>query len=158
MCALLRKDSALARRIKSIEKEISVINRDVKSLSKVVKRAEGQISQSISQQDSRMDEAPERVAVREEIRAPAPVPVVKPPAPEPEPSVPLEPAGKKPDSRYAGNRDTITRDGRFATYLMSRDFHDVRPLRHEKHVQRNKAVFMVVIFVIVLLWMVLRFF
>ena len=56
-----------------------------------------------------------------------------------------------------GDKDQITRDGRFATYLMSRDFHNVRPLRHERYIQRNKAIVMVVVAVIVLLYLVMRF-
>jgi len=53
----------------------------------------------------------------------------------------------------------VSRDTRFVSYLMSRDFDSPpRPLRHERRIQRNKAVVMSIFALVVLLWVVFRFF
>ena len=49
------------------------------------------------------------------------------------------------------------RDERFADYLAS-SFQSVRPLRHERRIQRNKAIVMAVFVLFLLLWLLQRFF
>lgn len=176
MCALMRKDSALSRRIKSLEKELSVVNGEIKTLAKVVRHAEhAGVSPALPQAAVQREVEPqyEPVPVPQDVRQKAQV----------YPSTSMAPAGQSVRSpavndysqqsraqaearalaeqaakKQVSDRDAITRDGRFATYLMSRDFHDVRPLRHEKHIQRNKAVIMSVIAVFLFLWMIYKFF
>ena len=46
-------------------------------------------------------------------------------------------------------------DNRLAKYLASGSFMDTRPLRQEKSVQRNKAIFMV-LFVVMVAYVVMR--
>ena len=48
-------------------------------------------------------------------------------------------------------------DGRFANYL-STSFQPARPLRHERRIQRNKAIVMAVFVLLVLYLLVSRFF
>ena len=47
--------------------------------------------------------------------------------------------------------------GRFADYF-STSFQPVMPLRHERKIQRNKAIVMSVFVLVVLFWIVYRFF
>lgn len=48
------------------------------------------------------------------------------------------------------------RDERFADYLSS-SFQTVRPLKHERRTQRNKAIVMVGVVLVVLFWFLSRF-
>jgi hypothetical protein len=154
MCARPRKNSALSRRIKDLEKELSAVSGDIKVLSKVVKQAEhAGVSPVLPASAVHKNVEPERpIPVQPETRIPTSV--LKQPSMEySQPRASMDSASKRPVT----DRDQITRDGRFATYLMSRDFHNVRPLRHERYIQRNKAIFMVVIAIIILLYLVMRF-
>lgn len=49
------------------------------------------------------------------------------------------------------------RDERFADYLAT-SFYSVGPLRHERHTQRNKAIVLAVLALIVLVWLAVRYF
>jgi len=154
MCALLRKNSVLDRRIKDIKGELSEVDSKLRKLAKIARRAE-QLGQTGSYTPpDQIYVEPEPVEVPQPESRPS-EPAFKQPSVTtyPEQRVPAETAGRKPVT----DRDQITRDGRFATYLMSRDFHQVRPLRYERHVQRNKAIAMVV-FVLLLLWWMLKIF
>jgi hypothetical protein len=160
MCALLRKNSALNRRIKELEKEIASLNGDIKVLSKVAKSGARVVGVPVPAVVAQQREVAQQ-EVQPEYHAPAhqpetrmPASVLKQPSIEyTQPRSQLDQTSRKAQA----DRDQITRDGRFATYLMSRDFHDVRPLRHERHIQRNKAIFMVVVMVVILLYLVIRF-
>ncbi|MDD4871411.1 MAG: hypothetical protein PHR77_12705 [Kiritimatiellae bacterium] len=155
MCARARNNSALTRRIKELEKELSTVNGDIKVLSKVVKQAEHAGVSTVLPVPAvhRTVEPEQQVPVRQEPRIP--VSVLKQPSVEySQPRMSMESAARK---SVVAERDQMPRDGRLATYLMSRDFHNVRPLRHERHIQRNKAIFMIVIAVIILLYLVMRF-
>ena len=155
MCALRPKNSALTRRIRDLEKKLDAVNDDIKGFSKVVRKAEhAGVAPVFSTQPVQKNVEPDHVVpVQQETRMSASV-LAKPSVEYSQPRVQSsEPAVKKPFT----DKDNITRDDRFATYLMSRDFHNVRPLRHERFVQRNKAIVMVVIAVIILLYLVMRF-
>lgn len=156
MCAIRRKDSALSRRIKDLEKELESVGGEIKTLSRVVRKAEraGPVQQVSVPGPVQKELAQEQAAVqvRQESRMQMSV-LSKQPVEYSQPRVQGDSVARKP----LGDKDQITRDGRFATYLMSRDFHNVRPLRHEKYIQRNKAIVMVVVAVVILLYLVMRF-
>jgi len=48
------------------------------------------------------------------------------------------------------------RDSRFANYLVS-GLSDIRPLRHERIAQRNKALLMVVVVLVLAVWLFFRY-
>ena len=50
----------------------------------------------------------------------------------------------------------LVKDERFVGYL-ARSVDSLRPLRHERRIQRNRAIMMTVLAVIVLLWVVYRY-
>jgi len=155
MSLFLRKSSVLDQRIKDIRKELSDVDGRLKRLAKAARRAEqmGQTEPYVPADQEYIEQEP----------AEAPQQEVRPPEPEvrqpivttyPEQRAQVETAGRK----LVADRDQITRDGRFATYLMSRDFHQVRPLRYERHVQRNKAIAMVIAVLLIFWWMIMTFF
>jgi len=133
----LIKRSPLAKRIKALNRELAAVDSDLKALSKG--RAK----------DSRR--TPARGGRAEESAG------ARPPHPPEGP----DGAGQAetPDSveeevRRIGSR---IRDKRFADYL-STSFQTVRPLRHERRIQRNKAILMAVLAALALFWVLYRFF
>lgn len=58
-------------------------------------------------------------------------------------------------NQSAGNEDAAEHSERrrFASYFMAGHFHDLRPIRHEKRVQRNKAIVSVIVTLLVLAWL-----
>lgn len=154
MCAVRQNKSALARRIRDLAKELDAVNAEIKGLSKVVRKAEhAGVSAVLPPAAAPKNAEPEKaINVQQESRMPVSV-LAKQSIEYSQPRSQADNSAK----RSVTDKDQITRDGRFATYLMSRDFHNVRPLRHERHIQRNKAIVMVVIVVFFLLYLLLRF-
>lgn len=155
MCSMRRKDSALSRRIQDLEKELESVGGEIKTLSRVVRKAERAGSSqlvAVPVPVEKQKEPEHSAPVRQEAHMQISV-LSKQPVEYSQPRVQPDPAARK----SFGDKEQITRDGRFATYLMSRDFHNVRPLRHERYIQRNKAIVMVIIAVIALLYLVMRY-
>ncbi len=63
----------------------------------------------------------------------------------------------KLEDQGIGESFVNVRDERLVEYLSS-SFHSPNSLRHERQIQRNKAIFLVVIVLIVFLWTLWRFF
>lgn len=61
-----------------------------------------------------------------------------------------------PDAPHARRNPAPDERERLADYLSS-SFEPVRPLRHERRLQRNKAIVMLVFALLVLLWVLFRF-
>ena len=90
------------------------------------------------------------------------------PAVEPEPPMPLDedvrpPPQSAPTPRQEREEQVVRerakriRDDRFASYFAG-SFEGMRPLRHERRIQRNKAILMIVFVLLVLFWVAYRFF
>jgi len=142
MAALFRKKSVLKKKQKQIEKELSSVSSDIRSLSK-----------SVGSKPARRRKEPP-----------------KPPA-DPghiNPTIGMGEDGLLGQSlsksgyddvpgtpRKPGNRPTKLHDERFVGYLAN-SFDSMRPLRHERKIQRNKAVVMVVFVLLLLFWLLYR--
>jgi hypothetical protein len=153
-----KKESAIDRRLQELQKEMSKVGADVKSLSRYAKaKAEG----------SAHAPAPGNVRA-------APSPVSSDPGVQARPSVPddllsQEQSGEKessffPDDAAKGGsgdmplfeqRGPLSTTGRekFANYFMAGHFSNLRPLRQEKRIVRNKAIVMSVLVVLALIWL-----
>ena len=152
----MKRESALSRRLKDIEREITALDRDVKSLAKVAKKTGS-------------EPVPARPAA-------APAPASAPQAPEPPMPAPPPPNLRHSDELFPARtaashmpsrgplppdddaaapdreRGRVGGDRRFASYFVSGNMDSIRPLRQERSVQRNKAIAMLVFVVLVLLW------
>lgn len=60
------------------------------------------------------------------------------------------------EQRVVRERSRRIEDDRFARYFAN-SFERVRPLRHERRIQRNKAILMSTFVILLLVWAVLRF-
>ncbi len=141
MSIFFRKRSVLDKRRQKIKKELSRVDNDIRSLSKgwvrkskrVVGRlsdvGESVINDSEDSSDGRMTHV-KRSAGHDETE----------------------------DEKTHSPREHIVnvRDERLAEYLSS-SFHSSRPLRHEREIQRNKAVFLSIVVLIVFFWALWRF-
>jgi hypothetical protein len=142
MSALFKKSSILDRKIKRIGKDLSLVESEIKTLSKFV-------------------EKPEKTA--------PPARLSKPLTPEKKPDTHVTHArpeitheipkygtpGKKPETQAQSTQDTSkVYEERFKDYFAS-SFQTVQVLRREKSMQRNRAIFMVIIVALVL-WLLIH--
>lgn len=166
-----RRKSALSKRLEAIDRELQTLDSDLRYLSKVAEEPEAEID--LSRLKSVRKEEPDTPVP---VSVPPPRPVVERPSPVVQP-VPQEPEETGPSAvdrasaqdaarNFAQTSESTAKDpseeetsddyrNRFADYLASNfEAHAIRPLRHERRVQRNKAV-LVVIFLIVIAIIVL---
>jgi hypothetical protein len=160
------RKSALERRLKDLQKEADLVRSDIKALNRVVKNPDG--GGRLPKLRSERAREPVAPPVREDPvsrartqgREPAPPagshddlfdvpPRVEPvrgwgrPAPAATLEEPASGARSKP----------VAKDERFANYFSSGGFlGGSRPLKQEKNVQRNKAVFMIGVVIVVFFW------
>ena len=170
MGSLIGKKSSLERRLKELKKESELVRDDIKALSKAVKNPE-EVNlprlKSLRHDDRRV--APP--ARKDPVSTPREPP--KPEAPrEPAPAgvkgelfdwapraeqlnrqaagMPPKVIGQSlPEPSGGPKNKAVMKDQRFANYFSSGGFLGGRPMKQEKSVQRNKAVFMIVVVVIV---------
>jgi len=146
-----RKNLRLQEKLDSIQREIARVESDIKGISRAVEVPDP-------------DEALRRL---KQVQVASP----KPGIPESRPTItgsnrdnPLEFTEKPsiPGSVYRSSAvapdDMISQpvpravtDQRFTTYFGSGSLHSVRPLRQERRVQRNKAIFMMVVAILVII-------
>jgi hypothetical protein len=69
----------------------------------------------------------------------------------------MRPFGVQSEAGRATQKASPTNDHRFKNYLAS-SFSPTQPLRRERRIQRNKAIAMVIVAVVVFFWVVSRFF
>lgn len=172
MGSLTGKKSSLERRLKELRKESELVREDIKALSKAVKNPD-EVS------------LPRLKSLRhDDRRVPPPTrkdPVVtprEPPKPDPKSvgvggelfdwtsraeqldrqaaGFPPKVIGQSlPEPTGGPKNKAVMKDQRFANYFSSGNFLGGRPMKQEKSVQRNKAVFMIVV-VIVVTFIVIR--
>lgn len=163
--------SSLERRLKDLEKEAKLVQGDIKALSRALKKPEElaavprlkSVAQEFVKPPSRRDPILSRLR---------PEPSEEPPEP-PEPEEPAQqPAeedlfswaprnvgrpefpetGREADIQGPQPRQAVSGDKRFANYFTSGTFITPRPLRTEKNVQRNRAIAMIILLILVGLW------
>ncbi len=175
MGSLTGKKSTLERRLKELKKESELVRDDIKALSKAVKNPED-VSlprlKSLKYEDRRVPPPTRKDPVLSSREQAVPEPKPEP-KPEPRPAgikgelfewapraeqMEREAAGSPPkvfgqalpDSSAVPRNKAVMKDQRFANYFSSGNFlGGQRPMKQEKSVQRNKAVFMLVVVIIV---------
>ena len=166
MGSLTGNKSSLERRLKELKKESELVRDDIKALSKAVKNPdEGSLPRlkSLRHEDRRVP-PPTR---KDPVLTPR-----EPPKPEPKPTgaggelFDWAPRAEQLDRQAAGmppkvigqslpgpaggpKNKAVMKDQRFANYFSSGNFLGGRPMKQEKSVQRNKAVFMIVVVIVV---------
>ena len=170
MGSLTGKNSLLERRLKELKKESELVREDIKALSKAVKSPD-EVSmprlKSLRHEDRRVPPPTRKDPVSTPREPPKPES-----APEPKPAgaggelFDWGPRAEQLDRRSAGmppkvigqslpepaggpKNKAVMKDQRFANYFSSGGFLGGRPMKQEKSVQRNKAVFMIVVVIVV---------
>jgi hypothetical protein len=167
MALRAQKKSAIDRRLKELEKQAALVRGDIKTLSKAIRKPDSlEALPRLKSRDMEAVPPPTRkdpVQMREAMKAEqAPVEEESSPAqPEPAPDAGQAEGGRtkrippvlipasEAEKEAASKHKTVMNDDRFANYFSSGSFLGGGGLRQEKNVQRNKAIFMVVIVVVV---------
>lgn len=138
--------------MREIQEELDLVNGDIRTLQKAVKRPDKPIDVSKLKTIKPPERQPEP-ARGHSFEAPEQVA----PPPYQSESTPVEPqdqsAGDRQAPKLTGKRSVY--DDRFADYLASSfEAQSLRPLKHERDVQKKKAIWMVIILVAVILWVI----
>lgn len=155
MSALFRKTSVLDKRLKKIRKELTMVDSNIRSLSKVIEKGEdsGELPRLRYGRHVTGGDVPDTL-------------------PDGKSDVlggntqgdllydtSTEESEREPKSRAIMEKErTMVQDERFVSYLMSRGFQTARPLRRERRTQRNKAIVMCFFALLLLFWVLFRFF
>jgi hypothetical protein len=136
MAALLKRKSPLDKRLDRVQKELAALDDDLKSLRKGG-RASARSTHLKSEATAREREPAARPARAE-----------------------ATPRGHEVAAEGADSAERLRKaehNERLADYLAG-SFHAMRPLRHERRIQRNKAILMIIVVLLALFWVVYRFF
>jgi hypothetical protein len=156
------KKTALERRLKELQKESELVRSDIKVLNKVVKNPDGfaQIPKLRSERQAppiapplREDPVAKARAAAQELPPAGPHDDLfgLPPKVEPVRGWGRPPVSPEPNVGAKGK--AAPKDERFANYFSSGGFlGGPRPMKQERNVQRNKAVFMVIVVIVVFFW------
>jgi predicted nucleic acid-binding Zn ribbon protein len=144
--SVVRNKSPYERRIRELEKERELLQRNIKSVAK-----------NLSKSGVDPVEAAERMA-----RLPPPREYQKPPEPslssiqlQSLPTAREVPAQhftappREPAAAASVSAKVVSKDERFASYFSSGSFGKAGPLSHERKVQRNRAIFMILVVALV---------
>lgn len=162
MAFFLRKETAWDRRLKAVDKELAKVQARLKAA-------------------ARGGAAPRSAVVPRTARPPSQGPAARPMPPasaEPEGAAgPSSPTSSPPETLFPHlpkNRTAVSgktepdlftpaasaesgeepaNRHRFASYFMAGHFQDLRPIRHERRIQRNKAIVSVIVTLLVLAWL-----
>lgn len=148
MSSLFKKTSVLDKRLKRLQKELSSVSNDIRSLSRSVHRSGG------------IRTSGGKVSA---VSAPAPTPTVEPERQRKVLSIGDSYVAKHNDA----HRDKETRfiekdsrkivDERLADYLVG-SLQAGLPLRHQRRIDRNRAIVMIIVVLVAFLWVLFRFF
>jgi len=155
------KKARMQRRLKELRKESELVRDDIRTLSRMIRNRD-QLDALPKLRSGKCEVRPIPPPSRQDpVRGRMPAPVAEVPPPEPEEVSPREQAPRVPPRQRpvsearpaqevdAGPKRALTGNERFASYFSSGSFLGGPPLRQEKNVQRNKAVFMLVVVAIV---------
>ena len=143
--ALFKKRSTLDARLKRIERELSRVNSDLKTLSRRKKRSVRRDSAETAAPDGAPRLRSESARRTGGDDAP----------PQPQPGEDFTTFERKQRQRDAQER---VHDDRFRAYLNERGFDNTGPLRYERRIQRNRAIVMALVTLLLLLWVLIHFF
>lgn len=129
-----RTNPRLQEKLDALQRELARVESDIKGISRAVEVADPEL----------VARKLRRVSSETGLRD---VPVIRTVSTEPVDAAPPAFQGQPP--AVPGIHDIpvpkAVPDSRFATYFGSGSLHSVRPLRQERRVQRNKAVFMLIL-------------
>ena len=161
-----RKESALDRRMKALDKELAKIQGNIKAVARGAssgkaasmpppvaahKMPESAHADAAQDQAESSVAAPSQPEQQNTFFAHLPGPgAASGVSTQGEPDL-FTPAGAKQADDELSNRH------RFANYFMAGHFHDLRPVRHEQRVQRNKTIVNVIVTLLVLIWLLFWF-
>ena len=137
MCARFREKTALDRRLKEVRRELDELHGDLRAV------ARGKPPRRAADEGYQLPPTPPAAEARE----PAWRKVARSFLPQREESQP---------ELFPSESTLRPRDERFVDYLSSR-FSSEPALRHERQIQRNKAIAMTVLVVLMLLWLIHRY-
>lgn len=155
--ATKKTPAALEKRMREIQRELSLVNSDIKTLSKSVESPDRPIDVSRLKSVRMMEKAP-APAVEPRRLPQAPVaPAMMPPPPagvhsaRPEAA---QPAAQDDSANSAGNRSVY--DVRFKDYLASSfEAQTRRPLRREREGQKRDAIVMIAVIALIIILILL---
>ena len=156
-----KKPSALDKRIQRIREEADRVDHDLRLLSKFIEKPKRSVDFSrLKSATLEPPREPPAVATRRGAPAPGRAPLAPLPSAGPAPAAvsPTAAVEQRPESRggyHSGKAKTS--DERFADYLAS-SFQAARPLRQERRIQRNKAIIMLVVVILLSFWILYRVF
>jgi hypothetical protein len=158
---MFQKQSALERRKRRIERELTLLDDDIRTLKQCVRRPERLGAVRLK---SAPLTAPEDAAASDE---PARTPRAEHPPTPPQRAAANPPAGAEAPAARPPLRPRRApledgdwqrfRNERLTEYLAD-SVQTIQPLRYERDVQRNKAIVMLVVVLLVLFWVVYRLF
>ena len=185
MSPLGRETSSLERRLKELQKEEELLRKDMRSLNRILSDPEEAIKKSTEQKppslfrkyfqrQPKAEPPAEPPPAQEpefepepEILPPTPPPFRPEPEPPPEirndypPAPPSDPEPNQAWRREGAEKKQRLVDGKFATYITAGSFMPAAAsTRRTKPVQRNRAIFMVVVLIaaLVIVMQLFRFF
>ena len=135
MSALFKKNSAIDRKRKKIQKELSSVHSNIKSLSKAVDGKASVPNASSSNVAAGRKRVDLTGAVHREKSDVSDMPLDK----------------QEPRQIFG------VHDDKFAGYLAS-NLESMRPLRHVRRIQRNKAIATVIVVLVLVAWLLYRYF
>lgn len=141
MSRSLQKNSRLQARIAALERELRQVGSSIDQLDRAVSHPdrEAAVRQLRDAAERRQRREVEPEAEEDPSAVDSGDPAVESSAPSP---------STGPDAE-AVDSSRSARDDRFASYFVTGSLQSVRPLRTERKIQRNKAIFMVVVAVVV---------
>jgi cobalamin biosynthesis Mg chelatase CobN len=137
------RHTRISKRLRTIEKELTGVNSDICSLTRTVEKNG---DEAVSEQLRRLKRRrATRLSYSTDKRS----------APSSQ-HVTASPQQQERESEVSAQETPVSgatqgEEEQFASYFMSGGLERQEPLRKERHVQRNKAIFMVIFFVIVLI-------
>lgn len=162
-----KKTSAIDRRLTELQREMAKVGTEIKTLARY-KMPGGDVS-ALKAGKARFAASDSAPATGKEAAAAFSSADVKSQASGPDDLFPGEQEGGKTNPVFAAdaagggegdlplfeNRSPISTTGRekFANYFMAGHFSNLRPLRQEKRIIKNKAIVMIVLVVLALIWL-----
>lgn len=150
MSNVFGRQSEVGRRIKDIEKSLSTIDSEIRSLSRGLEKEERK-----DQEHSMGRRSPQKRTAAKEERGAGHGSEDRQQRFDPD-SGSLSEREDEPGGadRYRENgRTRVAKDQKLMTYLASKDFQPSRPLRHQRRIQRNRAIVLLIVAGILLVWL-----
>lgn len=148
------QETPLSRRMRELEEEERALQQHMRSLARAARKG-GQPLGSTLAAGARQAPHARSAADAGAMASPEPMPEEsnvgegREPSPAAQPSPRPAPMASSTPANVLHPRRAAPEDGRFTKYFASGSFGKSRPLGHEKRLQRNKAIFMVIFVILV---------